>query len=481
MDGPKKQLFQVYHVLFQKQYDLNSEEGLKRYSIFKQNLKQIKEVNSKNLTYKLDIGPFADLTSEEFKSKYLTLEQIPMEDKVSENEHTKFVKTEYNPIRVDYTNFLPPVKNQQGCGSCWAFTVITAIEANIKLIYNQDVRTSPQNLIDCDLNQGGCKGGKIPLALDFIKDNGIALEADYPYTSGFTLDRGNCLNTPKRSVINDYEWCTDNCNRDLIQSYLSRGIVSTVIDGEGNGIFQHYSEGVIDMPCKRSNHGVNMYGYDNQQRYYMLRNSWGEFWGEDGNFRLAYRDSDRSCFTESFVFLPKVNQVSNIIPPKPLGCLKVFPYCDGNGSPTEICNTAGKVNGQIKGFDIGKFNKVVFFDGENCVGSYYESKASVKCFNTENLLDRFEVKSIALLNNNRPKRGCVWFYVYPCHLGDVIEKCNSEYDISNLNVIGFKVGPGILALVTFSDINFTGVSFEFEYTFNISDYMPKISSFQIVQ
>jgi hypothetical protein len=71
MDKPVKEAFKVYHSVFEKEYSLDSEEGVRRYKAFKSNLKTIKETNAQNLPYKLGINKFADLTSQEFTDKYL--------------------------------------------------------------------------------------------------------------------------------------------------------------------------------------------------------------------------------------------------------------------------------------------------------------------------------------------------------------------------------------------------------------------------
>ena len=71
-DKPKKELFKVYHFLFQKKYDLNTEEGLNRYRTFKSNLKFIESQNAKNSGFTLGITDFTDLTAEEFRKTRLS-------------------------------------------------------------------------------------------------------------------------------------------------------------------------------------------------------------------------------------------------------------------------------------------------------------------------------------------------------------------------------------------------------------------------
>jgi hypothetical protein len=75
-DAPKKELFKVFHFLFEKNYNLNTEEGLRRYTIFTSNMKVIEMTNSQNLEYKFGVNQFTDLTPEEFKMKYLMKPEI---------------------------------------------------------------------------------------------------------------------------------------------------------------------------------------------------------------------------------------------------------------------------------------------------------------------------------------------------------------------------------------------------------------------
>lgn len=70
-DKPKKELFKVFHFLFERKYDLNSEEGFNRYKTFKNNLKFIETQNKKQSSYKLGITQFTDLTADEFKKTYV--------------------------------------------------------------------------------------------------------------------------------------------------------------------------------------------------------------------------------------------------------------------------------------------------------------------------------------------------------------------------------------------------------------------------
>jgi C1A family cysteine protease len=149
INGPKKELFKVFHFLYEKEYQLNSEEGIRRYRIFKDNLKLIKEVNEQNLSYTLGITPFADLTHEEFVNTYTT----PFPD-IHKTSMRQNLKLEAPPKKIDWSMHMSPVMNQGTCGTCWAFAITSGIIGNYNKLFNisnekEKFNLSNQDLIDC--------------------------------------------------------------------------------------------------------------------------------------------------------------------------------------------------------------------------------------------------------------------------------------------------------------------------------------------
>ncbi len=78
---------------------------------------------------------------------------------------------------------MTPVKNQQACGSCWAFSATGSLEAMLSLNGQKLVSLSEQELVDCSYAYGnyGCRGGIMSNAFDYIRDYGISLSKDYSY------------------------------------------------------------------------------------------------------------------------------------------------------------------------------------------------------------------------------------------------------------------------------------------------------------
>ncbi|KAK3432980.1 hypothetical protein EUGRSUZ_D00498 [Eucalyptus grandis] len=164
----------------------DSVEKAKRYEIFKENVKRINAFNNgKDVGYKMAVNKFADLTNEEFRASYTGYKRRPTRVLSSgEKKLFKYANFTAIPATLDWRTkkAVTPVKDQGGCGDCWAFSAVAAMEGITMIKKGKLVPLSVQELVDCDDNDDGCMGGLMDSAFEFIVSNGgLTTEANYPY------------------------------------------------------------------------------------------------------------------------------------------------------------------------------------------------------------------------------------------------------------------------------------------------------------
>ncbi|XP_010474538.2 PREDICTED: senescence-specific cysteine protease SAG12-like [Camelina sativa] len=266
---------------FHRVYTDESEKR-NRFAIFKKNLEFVQNFNmNKNITYKLDVNEFSDLTDDEFRATHTGLVVPKSITEISASNSEKTV----------------PFRYETGTGGCWAFSAVTAVEGITKITKGQLVSLSEQQLLDCDRDYNqGCRGGIMSKAFEYIiKNQGITTEDNYPYQeSQQTCSSATTQSSSFRAAtISGYETVPMNNEEALLQA-VSQQPVSVGIEGSG-AAFRHYSGGIFDGECGTDlHHAVTIVGYGMSEegiKYWVVKNSWGETWGEDGFMRIK-RDVD---------------------------------------------------------------------------------------------------------------------------------------------------------------------------------------------
>ncbi|KAL3640291.1 hypothetical protein CASFOL_015259 [Castilleja foliolosa] len=288
-----KTLYEKWLVRYGKVYNELGEKD-KRFEIFKDNLKFIDEHNSNgNRTYKVGLNQFADLTNEEYTAVYLGTRRSDATRRFvksrSGSQRYAFHGGEELPESVDWRKkgAVAPIKNQGTCGSCWAFSTVAAVEGINQIVTGELITLSEQELVDCDRTENaGCSGGLMDDAFQFIVSNGgMDTESDYPYKG---ID-GKCDPARKNAKVVSIDGYEDvPQNEKALQKALAYQPVSVAIEASGRAL-QLYSSGIFTGKCGTDlDHGVVAVGYGTEKGldYWVVRNSWGSDWGENGYFKL---------------------------------------------------------------------------------------------------------------------------------------------------------------------------------------------------
>ncbi|XP_069678160.1 dipeptidyl peptidase 1-like [Periplaneta americana] len=200
---------------------------------------------------------------------------------------------------VDGVNFVSPVRDQGMCGSCYAFSAMGMLEARLRVQTNNtlQVQLSPQDVVSCSKLSQGCEGGfPFLVAGKYGKEFGTVEESCNPYKGRDGPCTGRtCLKhyTASYSYVGGYYGA---CNEELMKMELLRGGPFSV-SFEVTSDFQHYNGGIYHHtglgdfnPLEAVNHAVLLVGYGvdhtTGEKFWIVKNSWGTGWGEDGFFRI---------------------------------------------------------------------------------------------------------------------------------------------------------------------------------------------------
>jgi len=220
------------------------------------------------------------------------------------------------PSSIDWSALgaTTPVKDQGGCGSCWAFSTTEGVES---AVYQATGKLPPplstEQLVDCEKQDYGCDGGDIPEAVRYLKKNGMATEKGYPDDSSSSGRTHRCTWDGTSAVkVDGFKYAIPQCdsgncaNQDedaLAAALAAHGPLSICVNSGENepGDWDKYTGGVLDKKCSakanKMDHCVQLVGYDKEASppYWKVRNSWGTDWGEDGYIRLPFGAGNACC------------------------------------------------------------------------------------------------------------------------------------------------------------------------------------------
>ncbi|CAL8102245.1 unnamed protein product [Orchesella dallaii] len=279
----------------------HEKEQMHRLNVFRHNHRFIESKNREGLTYRLAINHLADRTSDELK---VLRGKLYSKGYNGGKPFPEFTQKDVDdlPESIDWRLYgaVTPVKDQSVCGSCWSFGTVGALEGAYFLKTGQLVRLSQQALVDCSWGYGnnGCDGGEDFRSYQWVmKHGGIPSEDSYgPYLG---ID-GYChiQNVTATAKISGYVNVTSNDANSLKLAMKKHGPISVAIDAS-HKTFSFYANGVYYEPkCKNTEDGLDHavlavgYGTILGEKYWLVKNSWSTYWGNDGYVLMAQRDNN---------------------------------------------------------------------------------------------------------------------------------------------------------------------------------------------
>lgn len=308
--------FEDYEKDFNKNYEADEREM--RRAIFNKNLADIVRINKSNTSWHASVSPISDLSDEEYQRMLGRRSEMTKGMNFASNSDdldvNDIVPLSDLPKNVDWRKegIITPVKDQGACGSCWAFAATQQIESYYALSSGALVDLAVQQLVDCVENtrkcggSGGCSGAVEVMGYQHVIDiGGMETQWRYWYHSGVSRSESECKVKPANRDINNrviadgtkpvtiasYKVLPRNNYEAVMRHLAFKGPLAVGIDA---GLWKNYKGGVF-KGCPRSgqrvdqNHAVQLVGYGedvSEGPYWIVRNSWGPFWGERGYIRI---------------------------------------------------------------------------------------------------------------------------------------------------------------------------------------------------
>ncbi len=180
------------------------------------------------------------------------------------------------------------IKDQEGCGSCWIFSAIGAIESQFMVDFGIEYDLSEQEVLSCYSYDWGCEGGWMTSVYFYVDAFGICDEDALPY---YAYDRYPCPDPKPPRTVRRVSYVSVPPQTNAIKTALLEGPVvsSFAVEDAFNG----YQSGCFGQIGGEVNHGVVIVGWDDNiceggGGAWRVKNSWGTDWGDEGYFWVRY-------------------------------------------------------------------------------------------------------------------------------------------------------------------------------------------------
>jgi len=201
-------------------------------------------------------------------------------------------------------SWVTPVRDQENCGSCWAFATVGPIESAVAYANGwayPSLDLSEQQLLSCSINLGCDLGGLTTLSFEYAQNTGLVDEDCFPYEADVVPCWNRCADWQERvTKINSWEivgpgglWTPPE---DIMEALQVGPVAASLVIYED---FMSYDSGIYEtmIGLPEAFHAVTIVGYNADERYWICKNSWSSYWGEDGYIRMRWGAAQIGLFT----------------------------------------------------------------------------------------------------------------------------------------------------------------------------------------
>lgn len=293
-----------YKHVYHKKYSSDIEDQRHKAAFYK-SIHMLISPKEKNFT--LGLNKFADEPLNDFKTQYSSLKGKRNNKRLLKKIKNDVVGTTKN---VDWREFgfVTRVRDQGKCGACYAIATVGALEGVYSRFYKAPVEFSVQELVDCSRANNGCDGGWLGNSYDYISGKKLQwpeLEASYQYSG----EKAECKAAAHDSFHGlrciGHLSLENNDEYEIYEALLDTPVPSAIITTPELIL---YENGILEGVCKDTanidpDHAVLIIGFgkDSNGGYWIIKNSWGDDWGEDGYFRLRFGKNECKIASDNVV------------------------------------------------------------------------------------------------------------------------------------------------------------------------------------
>ena len=320
-DDARDSEFDAFLATWDKSYETDEEYAM-RLDIFQDSLWQVNKMNklsgNGDEALKIEINRFADWTDEEYAELLVSGTYIqsssgypPVGPPIPEHTPVEGLAASLDWRDEDVVGDVRDQWYDGTCASGYAMATVSALESAYAIANNLTtesvfdaatnttadptfVRLSVQQVASCSGDEGNmaCDGGSHTWALDYIEANGVHTDEDYPYTGA----SDSCNSTVTDDATLDtveatYYRTVALADANALEAEVASGPVAVAIAASSKW-FRMYASGVLDKCDGDPDHAALLVGYGTTSEtwprdYWIVQNSWGTEWGEDGYVRIV--------------------------------------------------------------------------------------------------------------------------------------------------------------------------------------------------